>query len=248
MKMIAGLGNPGTKYEATRHNVGFMFADALSSDLSAAEDWHEKQDAMVAMAHIGGERVLLVKPLTYMNESGRAIQFFMSWYKLAPEDLIVVYDDMDLPAGTIRIRKKGSAGGHNGMKSILYHVQDENFPRVRIGIGRPLFEGDALNHVLGQFSADDSEKIREAIKNLIPAVKCIVQDGVDLAMNRYNPRKTRPPKPKATEHDAKFAKSYDKSIQSPTATPAHDTVVDFREVLICDLAATTVHDTEEPYG
>ena len=190
MKMIAGLGNPGSEYARTKHNVGFMFLDALAEKLGA-DNWKTKYDALVAETRIGTEKVLLVKPLTYMNESGRAVGPLMSWYKLAPEDLIVVHDDMDIPAGTIRIRRKGSAGGHNGMKSILYHVGDENFPRLRIGIGRPLPGWTVVKHVLAPFSEEDVPKIREAIAYLLPALECVVTDGVDLAMNRYNPKKQK---------------------------------------------------------
>ena len=190
MKMIVGLGNPGSEYARTKHNVGFMFLDALAEKLGA-DNWKTKYDALVAEARIGTEKVLLVKPLTYMNESGRAVGPLMSWYKLAPEDLIVVHDDMDIPAGTIRIRRKGSAGGHNGMKSILYHVGDENFPRLRIGIGRPLPGWTVVKHVLAPFSEEDAPKIREAIDYLLPALECVVTDGVDLAMNRYNPKKQK---------------------------------------------------------
>ena len=190
MKMIVGLGNPGSEYARTKHNVGFMFLDALAEKLGA-DNWKTKYDALVAEARIGTEKVLLVKPLTYMNESGRAVGPLMSWYKLAPEDLIVVHDDMDIPAGTIRIRRKGSAGGHNGMKSILYHVGDENFPRLRIGIGRPLPGWTVVKHVLAPFSEEDAPKIREAIDYLLPALECVVTDSVDLAMNRYNPKKQK---------------------------------------------------------
>ena len=195
MKMFAGLGNPGAEYAATRHNVGFMLADALAARWDAA-GWRTKQDALVAEARLGAEKILLVKPLTYMNESGRAVGPLLSWYKLAPEDLIVAHDDMDLPVGTIRLRKKGSAGGHNGMKSILYHVQDENFPRVRIGVGHPVHGRDqVIRHVLSPFSAEDAQKIREAIEYLLPAVECIIAEGIDLAMNKYNPKKEKKPKP-----------------------------------------------------
>ncbi len=195
MKMFAGLGNPGAEYAATRHNVGFMLADALAARWDAA-GWRTKQDALVAEARLGAEKILLVKPLTYMNESGRAIGPLLSWYKLAPEDLIVAHDDMDLPVGMIRLRKKGSAGGHNGMKSILYHVQDENFPRVRIGVGHPVHGRDqVIRHVLSPFSAEDAQKIREAIEYLLPAVECIIAEGIDLAMNKYNPKKEKTPKP-----------------------------------------------------
>ena len=200
MKMFAGLGNPGAEYAATRHNVGFMLADALAARWNAS-GWRTKQDALVSEARLGAEKILLVKPLTYMNESGRAVGPLLSWYKLAPEDLIVAHDDMDLPVGTIRLRKKGSAGGHNGMKSILYHVQDENFPRVRIGVGHPVHGREqVIRHVLSPFSGEDAQKIREAIEYLLPAVECIIAEGIDLAMNKYNPKKAKKPKePKPAE-------------------------------------------------
>ena len=202
MKMFAGLGNPGAEYAATRHNVGFMLADALAARWDAA-GWRAKQDALVAEARLGAEKILLVKPLTYMNESGRAVGPLLSWYKLDPNDLIVAHDDMDLPVGTIRLRKKGSAGGHNGMKSILYHVQDENFPRVRIGVGHPVHGREqVIRHVLSPFSGEDLQKIREAIEYLLPAVECIVTEGIDLAMNKYNPKKEKKPKePKPSENE-----------------------------------------------
>lgn len=200
MKMFAGLGNPGAEYAATRHNVGFMLADALAARWNAS-GWRTKQDALVSEARLGAEKILLVKPLTYMNESGRAVGPLLSWYKLAPEDLIVAHDDMDLPVGTIRLRKKGSAGGHNGMKSILYHVQDENFPRVRIGVGHPVHGREqVIRHVLSPFSGEDAQKIREAIEYLLPAVECIIAEGIDLAMNKYNPKKVKKPRePKPAE-------------------------------------------------
>lgn len=200
MKMFAGLGNPGAEYTATRHNVGFMLADALAARWNAS-GWRTKQDALVSEARLGAEKILLVKPLTYMNESGRAVGPLLSWYKLAPEDLIVAHDDMDLPVGTIRLRKKGSAGGHNGMKSILYHVQDENFPRVRIGVGHPVHGREqVIRHVLSPFSGEDAQKIHEAIEYLLPAVECILTEGIDLAMNKYNPKKVKKPRePKPAE-------------------------------------------------
>ncbi len=190
MKIIAGLGNPGTEYAKTRHNAGFMLMDALAEKLGE-DSWREKYDALVLESRIGAEKVLLVKPLTYMNESGRAIGALMNWYKLETEDLIVAHDDMDIPVGTIRIRKKGSAGGHNGIKSILTHVEDENFARIRIGIGRPLPGWTVVKHVLAAFPEEDVPKVREAVKSLVPAVECMVTEGVDLAMNRFNSRKTK---------------------------------------------------------
>lgn len=197
MKIIAGLGNPGAEYAKTRHNVGFMLVDALAAKLGA-DDWREKYDAMVLETRIGLEKVLLVKPLTYMNESGRAIGPLLSWYKLEAEDLIVVHDDMDIPAGTIRIRKKGSAGGHNGIKSLLAHVGDEHFARVRIGIGRPLPGWTVIHHVLAPFPSEDVPKIKEAIDYLLPAVECIVTEDVDMAMNKFNPHKKKKEKKEET--------------------------------------------------
>jgi len=190
VKIIVGLGNPGAEYAKTRHNVGFMLVDALAERLGE-DTWRERYDALVLETRIGAEKVLLVKPITYMNESGRAVGPLMSWYKLEPEDLIVAHDDMDIPVGTVRIRKKGSAGGHNGIKSILAHLGDEHFARVRIGIGRPLPGWTVIHHVLAPFPAEDVPKVREALDYLIPAVECMVTEDVDMAMNRFNPRKKK---------------------------------------------------------
>ena len=190
MKIIAGLGNPGAEYAHTKHNVGFMLVDALAERLNAPA-WKEDFFSSVTEVRIGGEKVFLVKPLTYMNNSGEAIGPMLSYYKMETDDLTVVHDDMDIPAGMVRIRKKGSSGGHNGIKSILAHVGREDFSRVRIGIGRPPAGWTVINHVLAPFSSEDVPKIREAINYLLPAVECIVMDGVDLAMNRYNPHKKK---------------------------------------------------------
>lgn len=190
MKIIAGLGNPGAEYAATKHNVGFMFIDALAERLGA-DRWKTDFEAEIADARIGAEKVLLVKPQTYMNDSGRSLGPLLSYYKLAGEELIVAHDDMDIPAGTIRLRRKGSSGGHNGIKSILAHVGDENFARVRIGIGRPPAGWTVINHVLAPFSDEDAKKIGEAIDYLLPAVESIVTDGIDYAMNKFNPKKAK---------------------------------------------------------
>ena len=200
MKLIVGLGNPGSEYAKTKHNVGFMLADALAERLAAAP-WREKFNALVSEAYIGAEKVLIAKPQTYMNNSGEAVAPLMNWYKLEPEELIVIHDDMDLPAGTIRIRKKGSAGGHNGIKSILSHLGDENFSRVRIGIGRPLPGWNVVNHVLAPFPEEDALKVREAILYLLPAIECMVKEDVDIAMNRYNPKKQKKQKAEKASAD-----------------------------------------------
>jgi PTH1 family peptidyl-tRNA hydrolase len=205
MKVIAGLGNPGQEYSQTKHNVGFMFIDALAERLHIDTMWKDKFEAKIAEGHIDGEKVILVKPQTYMNDSGRAIGPLLHWYKLETKDLIVAHDDMDIAAGTLRIRRKGSAGGHNGIKSILANVEDENFARVRIGIGRPMPGWTVVNHVLAKFSDEDVPKIKEVINYLLPAVECMTTAGIDLAMNRFNPKKAKKEKVKTevqTEKDA----------------------------------------------
>ena len=201
MKIIAGLGNPGADYAHTKHNVGFMLADALADRLNAPA-WKEDFFSSVTEVRIGGEKVFLVKPLTYMNNSGEALGPMLSYYKMDVDDLTVVHDDMDIPAGTVRIRRKGSSGGHNGIKSIIAHVGSEDFARVRIGIGRPPTGWTVINHVLAPFSSEDAPKIREAIDYLLPAVECIVTNGVDFAMNRYNPHKKKTKKQEGS-HEAK---------------------------------------------
>ena len=221
MKMIAGLGNPGAEYAHTKHNVGFMLVDALAERLGI-DNWRERFNALVGEGRIGAEKVLLVKPLTYMNESGRAIVPLLSWYKLAAEDLIVAHDDMDIPAGMIRLRRKGSAGGHNGIKSILAHLGEEDFARVRLGIGRPLSGWTVVHHVLAPFSEEDVPKIREAIEYLLPAVECIVSDGIDLAMNRYNPRKKKAKKDEGEKAEEHAERRQTKGLQEPRETSEGD--------------------------
>ena len=200
MKIIAGLGNPGAEYAHTKHNVGFMLVDVLAEKLGAAS-WKEDFFSALTEVRIGGEKVFLVKPLTYMNNSGEALGPMLSYYKLDVDDLVVVHDDMDIPAGMVRIRRKGSSGGHNGIKSIIAHVGSEDFARVRIGIGRPPAGWTVIHHVLAPFSTEDAPKIRAAIDYLLPAVESIVTDGVDFAMNRYNPHKKKTKKQEGS-HEA----------------------------------------------
>ena len=202
MKMIVGLGNPGNEYAGTRHNVGWMLVDALAEHLGINE-WRSREKGMVAEGRIGSEKILLVKPLTYMNNSGECVGPLMRWYKLEPEDIMAAHDDMDIPIGTIRIRKKGSAGGHNGIKSLLSHIGSENFGRSGIGIGRPQPGWSVINHVLAKFNDQEQEKIGDAIKQLIPAVECMVLEGPDMAMNKFNPKKVKKAKKTGEEkaHD-----------------------------------------------
>ena len=205
MKIIVGLGNPGSEYETTKHNVGFMLADAIAKEINAS-NWRESFNALISDSFIDGEKIFLVKPLTYMNLSGEAVRPIMDYYKLTVEDLIVAHDDMDLAVGVIRLRPKGSGGGHHGIESIIQHLNgNENFARVRIGIGRPPFYESLIphsnspyasmskvnKHVLSPFTVEDSTKIKEAIKYLVPATLCIVSEGINNAMNKFNPKKKK---------------------------------------------------------
>ena len=191
MKIFVGLGNPTAEYAATKHNVGFMLADRLAEKISAT-DWREKFNALVAESFFDGEKILIVKPQTFMNLSGEAVGSIMNFYKLGAEDLTVAHDDMDLPLGMIRLRPKGSGGGHHGVESIIQHLGGEkNFPRVRIGVGRPPKNWTVNHHVLSPFTAEDAEKISAALDELVPAVLCIFKEGIDNAMNKFNPRKIK---------------------------------------------------------
>lgn len=219
MKMIVGLGNPGNEYADTRHNVGWMLLDALAGHLGITE-WRSREKGMVAEGRIGSEKVLLVKPLTYMNNSGECVGPLMRWYKLAPEDVMVAHDDMDIPIGTIRIRKKGSAGGHNGIKSLLQHIGAEEFGRIRIGIGRPPAGWTVINHVLAKFTAEERAEIGHAIDYLIPAVECMVLEGADMAMNKFNPKKPKKAK-KASVQKVKAENGTVEAMQ-PAKEAAHD--------------------------
>lgn len=191
MYVIAGLGNPGKKYENTRHNMGFITIDQLAEKHNIKAD-KLKFKALVGEGRIAGQKVLLVKPQTYMNLSGESIREVMNFYKLEPENLIVIYDDIDIEAGTLRIRKFGSAGTHNGMKSVVYQLQSDRFPRIRLGIGSQK-KGDLVDFVIGGFSKEEVPLLEEAVENAVLAVECIIEEGIDKAMNQYNRRRMAPP-------------------------------------------------------
>lgn len=191
MKIFVGLGNPTAEYAATKHNVGFMLADRLADKLGAST-WRERFNALVAETFLDGEKILLVKPQTFMNLSGEAVAPLMNFYKLDAADLTVAHDDMDLPLGMIRLRPKGSGGGHRGVASIIQHLGGaQNFPRVRIGVGRPPANWTVNHHVLSPFTAEDAEKISAALDELVPAVICIFREGIDNAMNKFNPKRKK---------------------------------------------------------
>ncbi len=185
MKLIAGLGNPGKEYSGTRHNIGFAVIDALS-DKYNIDVSKVKFNGLIGEGRVGSEKVLLLKPLTYMNLSGESIRAASDFYKLSLEDIIIIYDDISLPVGGLRIREKGSAGGHNGIKSIIAHLKTDEFTRIKIGVGDKPKGGDLVNHVLGHFSKEDSVLIDDAVKRGAYAAAAIVLKGTKEAMNEYN--------------------------------------------------------------
>ena len=189
MKIFVGLGNPTKEYADTKHNVGFMLADRLAAKISAS-DWREKFDALVAESFVDEQKILIVKPQTFMNLSGESVAPLVNFYKIDIKNLVVAHDDMDLPLGMIRLRPKGSGGGHHGVESIIQHLGAQNFPRVRIGVGRPPANWTVNHHVLSPFAPEDREKISASIDELVPAVLCIFREGIDNAMNKFNPKRS----------------------------------------------------------
>lgn len=192
-QLIVGLGNPEPKYNKTRHNIGFAAVDALANawQISLAEN--RKFQAELGEG-VGSQRhkIRLLKPLTYMNLSGQAMRAAIDWYKLPPESVLAIYDDMDLPLGKLRLRLSGSAGGHNGMKSAIAHLGTDKFPRLRIGIGKPqgvsANDKDTISHVLGKFSMEESELMNRVLKLVIEAMEVSQKEGVEKAMSLYNNR------------------------------------------------------------
>lgn len=188
MFLIAGLGNPGKEYENTRHNAGFMVLDALADKLGA-DISEKKHKGLCGKAVIGGEKVILLKPQTFMNSSGESIRAAADYYKIEPEDILVVYDDISLAPGQLRVRAKGSAGGHNGIKSIIAHLGTQEFPRIRVGVGEKPARMDLADYVLGHFSSEERKIMEDAVKEAAEAACEVVSDGIDQAMNHHNMKK-----------------------------------------------------------
>lgn len=183
--VIAGLGNPGRQYEHTRHNAGFDVVEILSQRWSAPVK-KVKHHALIAEANFGGARVVLAKPQTYMNESGRSVMDLIGWYKPAPSDLLIVYDDTDLAVGRLRLRAGGSAGTHNGMKSILYHIGRDDFPRLRVGIGRPPEGWQLSDYVLSQYQSGERQTVFDAMMRAAVCAEKWITDGVEAAQRDAN--------------------------------------------------------------
>lgn len=185
MYLIIGLGNPEEEYSKTRHNMGFNTINKLAQKYNI-EINKNKFQGLYETAIIEGQKVVLIKPQTYMNLSGNCVKELMDFYKVERENVLVIYDDMDIEPGTIKIRKKGSAGGHNGMKSIIQILGTEEFPRIRIGIGRPEHNGDEINYVIGAIPEDEIPKLEEGTEKAKEAVIEILKNGIDSAMNKFN--------------------------------------------------------------
>jgi len=185
MKLIVGLGNPGSRYRGTRHNVGWEVLERLARKhgIAIEEDtgWAE-----VGRGDIGPHRVVLARPMTYVNASGMAVQDLRRRFRVKPSDLFLIVDDLDLPLGRLRLRQKGTAGGHNGLRSVIEALGTDGFPRMRVGIGRPPGKTDAADHVLARFSAEERQMLNDALDRAVEALEVAIVDGVDVAMNRFN--------------------------------------------------------------
>lgn len=185
MYIIAGLGNPGSEYEFTRHNIGFRVIDRLAEEYNISI-MDRKHKGLIGKGVIEGQKAVLVKPQTFMNASGECIAQVMAYYKETPEHVLVVFDDISLDVGKLRVRKKGSAGGHNGIKNIIAQLKTEDFPRVKFGVGDKPRGTDLISHVLGRFSEEDEELAKSRLNTACDALVCVITEGCDTAMNRFN--------------------------------------------------------------
>ncbi|MDP4144515.1 MAG: aminoacyl-tRNA hydrolase [Bacillota bacterium] len=183
MYLVIGLGNPGDEYRHTRHNVGFDVVDLFSQKYNIEMN-RLKFKGIYGEGRIGAEKIILLKPTTYMNLSGESLNEAVKFYKIPNDKIIVVYDDISLDVGKLRIRSKGSAGGHNGIKSIIAHLSSDEFPRIKVGVGQP--NGDLVSHVLGGFQKEDKDKIEKVFNVAVEAVECIISKGIVESMNKFN--------------------------------------------------------------
>ena len=185
MFLIVGLGNPEDNYANTRHNMGFNVVNKIAKDYKI-DVTQKKYEGLYGIGEIEGQKVILLKPQTFMNESGKSIVKFKNFYKIPEDNCLIIYDDIDLEKGTIRIRKKGSAGSHNGMKSVIEHLGTENFPRLRVGIGSPEFKNDLINFVLGKVTKEEQKMLDQGIEKAKEAAIDFIKNGIEIAMNKYN--------------------------------------------------------------
>jgi PTH1 family peptidyl-tRNA hydrolase len=185
VRLIVGLGNPGRRYHETRHNIGFAVADELARRSGAVYE-HSRVNALAARVGAGPSAVLIVKPLTMMNLSGEAVAGLAHFFKVETTAILVVADDVNLPLGRLRLRARGSAGGHNGFRSIIGLLGTEEFPRLRVGVGRGDPRRELADHVLARFDADEADAVVESVARAADAVECFIAEGVEAAMNRFN--------------------------------------------------------------
>lgn len=184
--IVVGLGNPGRKYTLTRHNSGFLCVDMLSEKLNFRVD-KLKFKSLIADTTIGGHRCIVMKPQTYMNNSGEAVRECANFYKIKPENIIVIYDDISLDVGKLRIRRKGTDGGHNGIKNIIYHLNSDQFPRIKLGCGKkPHPDYDLIDWVVSEFKKDELKALEPALENACKAIELMLDNQIDKAMNLYN--------------------------------------------------------------
>lgn len=188
MYIIVGLGNPGSQYQASRHNIGWDVITRISDDYKIPLNM-KKHKAICGTGYIEGQKVILAQPITYMNLSGESVREMMDFYKVSNEDIIVIYDDITLDIGQLRIRKKGSAGGHNGIKSIIQHLGSDEFPRIKVGVGNKPKDWDLADYVLSRFKDEEQATVREALKDSSDACKWMITKSIDEAMNCYNKKK-----------------------------------------------------------
>lgn len=185
MKLFVGLGNPGKEYEKTRHNVGFAIIDQLSENLNIPLN-QAKFKGLYGTGLVKGEKVFLLKPLTYMNSSGESVRALMDYFHINLEDIVIIYDDLDLPVGKIRLRLKGSAGGHNGVKSVIAHLKSQEFKRIRVGINHPTNGQPIVDYVLTPFTKEEQEMIYDAVKKAAEACEACLVKTFQQVMNEYN--------------------------------------------------------------
>jgi PTH1 family peptidyl-tRNA hydrolase len=186
-ELIVGLGNPEPKYDNTRHNIGFAAVDELAKVWQMPLKENKRFQGLFSEGVTpGGQKVRLLKPLTYMNRSGQSVRAVTDWYKVEPRSVLVIYDDMDLPVGRLRMRLSGSAGGHNGMKSIIAHLGSQDFPRLRLGIGKSDGEKGTISHVLGKFAPEEFKAMDEILYISLKAIELSLKAGIEQSMNRYN--------------------------------------------------------------
>ena len=185
MHIIVGLGNPGPRYRDTRHNIGFRCIDLMSSKWDIKLSERRAKAILVRDRHLGHD-IVLAKPRTFMNNSGEGVAYLLARFRAKPQDLIVIYDEMALPVGKLRLRPAGSDAGHNGIKSIISALGTQQFPRVRVGIGKPSVGGEHISHVIGGFSKDEFPIIAEAVGRVVETVDCLLEEGIDQAMSRFN--------------------------------------------------------------